>query len=243
MRWVDVSNLQPALRDVWLEAMYAYGIRGVCVGLQYPGPAYPAGNAHLNLAALDRDGRFAVAAYLENTPLERVVRFVDVERLRRMPWIAVAVEQDGGFEDGASIDAALSSVDALGGPEGRIYSSPSMQATLGLEGVSYPFRKGWCADYDGDPDTPAPGFMDCRIVGKQFSMHGQIPGVPFEVDLSEIEEDEMEITKLGQTESVAAILEVVKQASPAIAQQEGRYVGEAPAPPGYRDIVFRVKED
>lgn len=57
------------------------------------------------------------------------------------------------------------------------------------------------------------------------------------------EEDKMEVTKLGQTEAVAALVEVVQQASPAISQQDGRYIGEAPAPVGYRDIVFRVRKE
>lgn len=186
MRFADLSNLQPALTQDRIDAMWNAGIRGVVVGLQYPGPSYPPGNAHQNLAALDLDGRFVVTAYLENTPLQTVMQYVPRERLQRMPWIAVAVEENSGFEDEPSIRSQLTSIDLLGGPEAWLYSSPYEWQVLGLT-AQFTGRKGWCADYDGNPDTPAPAFGGCAVAGKQYTGSGSIDGLGFPVDLSEIE--------------------------------------------------------
>lgn len=243
-RYVDVSNLQPFLTHAALDALYTAGVRGVVVGLQYPLSAlYPPGNAVPNIAALKQDGRFEIAGYLENTPLDKVLQHVNPEDLRSMRFIAVAVEEGGGFETQDAIDQQIGWIDALNGPDAWIYSSPYQWQQLGLEGIAYPTRKGWCADYDGDPTTGAPSFGGCRIVAKQYSSSGHIPGIPFEIDLNEMEEDEV-ITKItDQAQAVSVALDALGSLSAAIGQSDGCFIGTlSGTPAGYRDVVLRVRE-
>lgn len=241
MRFVDVSNLQPTLTPSALDALYAAGIRGVVVGCQYPGRR---GNAAENIDALDADGRFVVAAYAENTPVATVLQHVSAQRLSRMPFIAVACEEGGGFEDEPSVRAQLRVIESLDGPEAWVYSSPYEWQVLGMTG-DFSAYKGWCADYDDDPSSPAPSFGGVTVAGKQYSAHGQIPGLGFEVDLSEIEVG-VEPTKVVNADAIEAI----KAAVHGIGQQDGEWIAQDDGPvtltvivpSGYRAITALVKE-
>ena len=82
----------------------------------------------------------------------------------------------------------LADVDSLGGKPAWLYSSPYEWGVLDLIGT-FPSRDGWCASYDGVSNLNAPSFGQVVIKGKQYSDHGQVPGLGFEVDLSLIELD------------------------------------------------------
>jgi hypothetical protein len=185
---VDLSNHQSRISPQQVAALLATGVTKAIVGLQYPGRPYPPGVAHQQLQTLIDGGMPHIEVYFESTPCERawgnVAQFKDhIERA----W--VAAETGSAFEDNTSLDAALAFADALGLPkQAGIYSAAWWWGTnIGADW--YKGRPLWVAHYDSTANltfSQFGGWQTCEM--KQYSEHGEIPGLGFEVDLNYYED-------------------------------------------------------
>lgn len=186
---VDISNHQPVLHPRTLDVLYEAGVRRVIVGCQYPSSPWPPGNADSNFAALKTDERFMVAAYFESQEPRiawpRISSYASV-----IDWYAVAFEEGGGCETEAALDKWLAQADKLTGKLTRIYTSKYMWDRLGMTTTKYAAqgRLLWNAHYDGKADGfeipyPFGGWTTCIV--DQYSGHGFIPALGFEIDLNE----------------------------------------------------------
>lgn len=169
----DWSNFQPIPTPEDCAALLAAGITFAVVGNQRIDYAVEQMNAL-------RAGGIAVEdSYMENEPHRLLTG--GIKRI----W--VAVETGSGFTDEAAIDDALAYIEQAGCTAG-IYTSPYMITALGLEAAfagKYAAVQRWIADYDDDPSPLGGAAM------KQYSEHGQIPGLAYELDLNYREEEPM----------------------------------------------------
>ena len=100
----------------------------------------------------------------------------------------------------------------------------------------------WVAQYDGQPDAifvPFGGWERCEM--KQHAGDTAFAGVGG-IDLNWYEEGDMDVIKLSQADALPVVLGALAGIAGAVGQQDGQWIGvSASAPPGYRDIVIRVK--
>lgn len=211
MKAIDLSNLQRAITVDDLRKLDGDGIGLVFVGCQYPGPGYPAGDAHLDFAALmSYGGRIAGAPYFEDTPVEEAWPHIAFFQPFMAPFGAVAVEDGSAFTDEATIDAQFAALRAHG-LQPVLYTSPYMLQKYGLvaalrrwiaEGVLI-----WLAAYD-ETDNLIVRNWTGPLWAKQYSAHGDV-GLDFEVDLDEV-----------NMQPAAPAMEVVPSQPPAAAIDE-----------------------
>lgn len=225
--------LTPAILDVFK----ARGIEVLGVGLQYPHAPYATGTARENFEVLDAYGwpKRYTGGYFENQGADVVEQHVPTSRLASCGFLAVAVEPGGGFTTKEAIDAALADADTfVGAGRAIVYGSPWSIAALGLNGVDYSARRGWCANYRLTPDAPALPFAGIpaeRIVAVQYNGRAFFPGVPFAVDLSWIEEDALtNVIDIQKDSTDDAKIAEIKDAVRTLTTDGEQFIGSAQGP-------------
>lgn len=189
---VDLSNLQrPVTPDDCATLRTGSGITLALFGCQYPGPPYPAGDAHLDFAAARQDGVILCAPYFEDTPVAlawpRIQQFATMPNFVRMG--VVAIEDNSGFTDRAMIETQFQALRDRG-LQPIAYTSYAMLQKYDLLTAAYQWQQQgvwfWLADYNGQVDltvTVPAGVTPLPLWAHQYSDDGDA-GLGFPVDLS-----------------------------------------------------------
>lgn len=164
---IDVSNYNQDVGRV-VDDMRQLSPAKVIVGLQYPGPAYPPGNAHLMIPALLNAG-FRVEVYAQSQSIVHtwpmVAQWRDyIERV----W--VAAEED--HVDALWLDRELDFADSLELPEqAGIYTGSWWWRSRAIDLLGFAGRPLWAAQYDDVADyrafVPFGGWTKCEM--KQYN--------------------------------------------------------------------------
>lgn len=258
MNALDVSNYTGNITVAQARSAAAQGVSRAIVGLQYPAPPYPRGQAQQQLVSWLAAG-VEVEVYFQSTPVAVSWTYVGdfASRIRR-PWASV---EPGGYETVEAIRDALSEIDALGIGRCGIYTSAWALSVLGLDLSEFADRDLWWAGYNGQQDLemrPFGGFTKC--VMHQYAGDTEFAGIK-PVDLNWYElgantpttsesaqmpqtEDEMPLQLESLTDQAEAIRKV-KEVAEAVGPDEGewfRVVGGYTPKPGRTAYLVEVVE-
>ncbi len=230
----DIPN-GAVLTPVILDAFKTFGIDVVTVGCQDPPPPYAASTAEANFATLDAYGwaKRRTGAYFEDQDPAKVATdwTGSNARIAQCGLVAGAVEESGGFYSQDQIDGLFSEIDAIiGAGRGVLYGSSYEQNAVGNAALSYPTRRGWCANYTLTADAaPVEFFGVAEVIAVQFNGAADITGVPFKVDISWVDDSALEGdggTPIAQGGDMIQASQVTKLTDPGVYVPTAKHIGD-----------------